>query len=169
MTWWWERYVHPRDLYFHYTGISRFLKSEALEGTEACETSVPVNCFAFALRSGDRVLSWVGSKRDVTWATDTRGYRVSSYRCKVPLGPVQVHFRGTFEGKYTAVLYDTFDGVPVGTAPVKRTPQGLFVTLPAFRHDLAGKCVPVRADIPAARAHKTPLHERFVRLSAASR
>ena len=168
MAWWWERYVHPRDLYFHYTGISRFLAGEDL-GKYA-----PVECeargeagahFAFALKSDKGVLAWVGARRQVGTADGDPYGTVTSYSCAAAGGPLELRIPGAAPGTYTVALYDTFDGIAVRGPTVVCDGAALVVPVPGFRHDVALKCVVGGGGAEIGNAGSpTPIHDRFDKL-----
>jgi len=170
MTWWWERYVHPRDLYFHYTGISRFLQGESLEGAVTCPSRVDEGKnehFSLALKSGNKLLAWVGHNRNVTTSYVSDQLRVQAYKCDFPSQPVTLRVSGDFAGPQWVVFYDTFDGVAVRVTRATGTRDGIAIRVPGFRHDVALKCTPEADGYPAPTiTGKMPIHERFIKLSA---
>lgn len=168
MTWWWERYVHPRDLYFHYAGISRFLRGEDLEGAEMRRTSVDDSGeghFSFALETGSALLAWVGMEREVTYSYDDWKRRVTAYECRAEGGPLKLRVEGDFDGTRQVLFYDTFDGAVIGSATATGGQGALTIPVPRFRHDVALKCFPGESTSgsPAA-ADETPVHDKFENL-----
>jgi len=168
MSWWWERYIHPRGLCFHHAGLARFLKDESLEDARPAVCLVrksPEKHFAYALRTRDAAWGWVGLVRQARWEGAADTFQLKAYGGEAAGGPLEVWLEGDFKGEREIFFYDTFDGVMVGRAAAAGTEQGIAVTLPAFRHDLAFKCRRIGAG-PAWPAEKplTPIHDRFVKL-----
>jgi len=181
MTWWWERYVHPRDLYFHFTGISRFMRGEDLRRYK------PADCraeewrgtlkepAARALAGEGRALVWVAAERAIgteknRWRnTVTKRYARAegTVSARVSLA-MPAPKKG---GRLRAVFYDTIEGVPVGAAWAKVMPKGgVEIQFPPFRDDLAAKVFPVpagKAAAPVTPPEDMPLRARFEKLLSA--
>jgi hypothetical protein len=148
MTWWWERYVHPRDLYHHYRGISAFLAGEDLEGARPveCWTSAgPGRCFAFALETRRSLLAWVGTRREIEEAWRDQRKKVVAYSCAPRGGPLELRMASALRGKWKALFCDTSDGAALGQAEAVQTDDGMHVQVPAFERDVAVKIVKGRA------------------------
>jgi hypothetical protein len=173
MTWWWEKYVHPRNLYFHYTGLARFVQGEDLEGARTVPCSLgrfAENHFAYALQTPKAVWGWVGSCRQVDTERVGEEVKILSYRALPPEDRVEVGIEGDLEGPYEVVFFDPYDGLIIGGLKAQGNRKGLSLRLPAFRHDLAFKCYPDAS--PAAVPEKspaTPLHDHFEKLSRAAK
>ena len=170
MTWWWERYIDPRNLYFHYTGLSRFLAGQDLEGARARKATFDeggAHLFAFALEATDSLLVWLGAKRQIEWADRFWQSQVRSYTCGVTSGKPRLFIEGKREGRHTVVFLDTFDGVALGATQVTGSKRGLTIPIPTFRHDLALRCY--RSDRAPNKAlsgvKPTPIHDHFEKLS----
>jgi hypothetical protein len=164
MTWWWERYVQPRDLYFHFTGISRFLKDESFEGAKPWPSSIkeagPAS-FSFALKTKSKLFAWVGSPRHITLEGSGNDARVKSYRCAGG-GPLELRLPGNFKGRFNMETYDTFDGVVLKREVIEGTEASLVIAVPEFRHDIAFKCSAAERMPPAPPPPPpTPIHDHF--------
>lgn len=172
MAWWWERFIHPNGLCFHYTGLARFLEGEDLADARTCTVllrEAPERYFALALKTRRGALGWVGRSREARWAAATAGEesRLESYDCEAGGGPVEASLEGDFRGPRRIVFYDAFDGVPAGETRAAGTEKGIAFRIPAFRHDTAFKCVPGGAtDSPPLERSPTPIHDRFERMRA---
>ncbi len=164
MTWWWERYIHPKNLCFHYTGISRFLKGEDLRGVRSCTVSVdpPGSCFGFALRTETGLLAWAGTKRNIGRESgDDRG-KVISYSCVRNGGPVTLVIAGDWSRLKNVVIYDTYDGLPVSEGEWIASADNVRVKIPSVRHDVAIKGFYDTKDVPRfERGDVTPIHDHF--------
>jgi hypothetical protein len=173
MTWWWDKYVHPRDLYFHYTGIARFLKDADFEGAATLTCTVkemPESYFAFALKTKAGVWGWVGTRRWIMTEGDTANYQVKSYETVQDSARIELDIDGKLDGAWEVVFYDTFDGIAVSKTTAQGSDKGMTIVVPHFRHDLAFKCSPLKENpTPLDVKPPTPIHERFTRLQAAAR
>jgi len=169
MTWWWERYVHPRDLYFHFTGISRFLQEVKFEEAQPCNILLKPaeqKYFAFALKTKNKILAWIGPRRQVMWKDVIYKQKVLGYSSG-PIGQKpKIILEGTSGGKYTVVFFDTFDGVPLGSVELSATEKGLIVPVPDFRHDIAlvAYIETSREPVMSQKKAATPIHDRFEQL-----
>jgi len=175
MTWWWERYIHPRDLYFHFTGVSRFFKGEDLRAYRPAECAFevwtePAPAGAWALASERRVLLWVAAAREIESGFD-EGFRYVVTRYARPAEPTEAVVR--VEGlpprprgtKARAVLWDTVESVPIGEAKTRLDPDGTVrVWIPSFRESVAVKIdfLPRgAAPAPVTPPATMPLRDRF--------
>lgn len=167
MTWWWKRYVDARDLYFHFSGISRFLKKTQFKPAKPCDVSVrprSADYFAFGLQADDKTLVWLGPERQITWELfGEENGQVRSYRSGSTAGKVKIILKGDRKGKHTVVFFDTFDGVPLKKIELTGTKKGLFVPVSGFTHDIALAVYPGEGDatLRIPKKPETPLHERF--------
>ena len=62
MLWWWDTYIEPNNLYYHYKGISKFFAGEQLPRKKlklAFLSASSAKVEAYALMSEKRVLLWV--------------------------------------------------------------------------------------------------------------
>ena len=148
MTWWWERYVHPRDLYHNLTGISRFMRGRDLNGYAPAASKVlgdadgPASSyFCLALARRDRLLAWVGSRRRITTAAGGRRSYVSGYSAPQTAGPLLLRITCGGTGAYDVSFFDSFDGSRTGEAAATCDGRSLDVAVPAFRRDVVIACV----------------------------
>ncbi len=176
LTWWWERYVHPRDLYFHFTGISRFMKGEDLRGYQPVECTVSVNRgvpspAVRALAGKGRALLWAAAGRSIVTATDSRGAAVTRRYARsatVTSARVSLKLPAPKKGqRLRVVFYDTIEGVPISAAWAKVNKGWVEIEFPEIRDDLAAKVFPVPAGgaaAPVAPPASMPLRARFEKL-----
>ncbi len=172
MAWWWERFIHPKGLSFHDTGLARFLEGEDLAGARPIPLLArdsPERYFALALKSPRATYGWIGLCRMARWAavaTDGDA-RLERYGCEPASGPIEALLEGDFRGARRILFYDAFDGVLVGEAKAEGTEKGISIPVPAFRHDVAFKCLPADAAVPPAGGKPaTPLHDRFEKMQS---
>jgi len=168
MSWWWDSYIHPRDLSRHYTGIDRFLAN--FDRRTATTTTVRVlrgmdRYRAHALQNGRDIAVWFHNRRD--WRSQTRedgSDVVTRYRTRARGGPSSIHLAQPPDHATWYVRYfDPYDGIVVGQQRVQLQNGGLTVPVPVFHHDLAILLTPMDADtpLPELRVFDTPIHRRF--------
>ncbi|MCK6578401.1 MAG: DUF5060 domain-containing protein [Anaerolineae bacterium] len=151
MTWWWDTYVHPNDLWERlFAGISAFFAGEDLGGRawRRPETDFVERPRArvFGLQSDDRALLWIVS-RDYS-----PQYLESAYldnlraRAENPLNIVfpdvsgaELVVSGFQAGRYTVEIWDTFTGEVLDTQEADALDGSLQIALPRFNRDLAIK------------------------------
>lgn len=168
MSWWWDKYIDARELYFHYTGISRFLAGEDLAGAEVF-TSEPrpgEQSFSMALRLPNKFLAWVGTPRQTGAGNEALMSEVKRYTAKTPAGPFEMLVDTGMQGPHVIIFYDTFDGVEIARQKAESDENGLLIRVPRFRHDVAIKCMLAEdAPEPPGNARPaTPIHDRFEKL-----
>lgn len=163
MGWWWDVYVHPRDLYGHCTGLARFTAGESLDDlspvpADTGEAGAP----ALALASDDRVWAWIRNARDVR----VKGFQVVAYRVPALGVAKRVVVAGNRAGNWAVDVIDTYDGTWMSSTRATGTAEGLAIELPPYRHDVALKARRISAGQQADGASRmgppdpTPWHER---------
>ncbi|MEL7433898.1 MAG: hypothetical protein AAFN11_08115, partial [Chloroflexota bacterium] len=152
MFWWWDTYIHPNDLYYHFNGVAAFFADENLASTTWSATSaMPSNRDArvFGQQSNDRALLWVVS-RDYTEANFLIEYQ-NNLRDGVD-DPTVVDFDDVEDmsiivslpdGDYTVELWDTITGEITSAETLTSVDGTLDIPLPTFDTDLAIKINPV--------------------------
>lgn len=63
MTWWWDTYIHPLDLYDHFAGIAAFMRGEDMAARQwqpaSAEFAERVKARVYGLQADDYALLWV--------------------------------------------------------------------------------------------------------------
>ncbi|MBE3583951.1 MAG: DUF5060 domain-containing protein [Limnochordaceae bacterium] len=147
MTWWWDNYVDPRNLYRHFRPVSEFVArigagSLAGEPFSARVSGVPsgrrIEAYGEKGPNGVTVL-WVRDAR-ATWAEMKQGYQPQ------PVSGLSVELSGLAAGRYAVLWWDTVEGKPVRetTAIVGATDQTLVLDIPDFQRDIAAAILPER-------------------------
>jgi len=128
MLWWWDDYVHPNDLYYHYRALARFLRGVDLPGKpwEPVRRERAENLRVVGLRTRSEALLWFQDMRN-TW-----------HRRLLKKQPPELLDRFAFElngmeaGDYRLRWFDTYDGYYV-TETRSSTPDGtLPIRLPSL-------------------------------------
>jgi hypothetical protein len=132
MTWWWDDYIHPNDLYYHYAGLSAFFEDEDLRDPTLDVLSLTV-----------------------TPSTEARGYGIGEGTCAYvwiqdpdnvmggspggPLSGVTLDIPGMTTGTYNVEYWNTFLGVTTGTEVITCGDGTLHLDIPDFSLDIALK------------------------------
>ncbi len=151
MTWWWDTYVHPNDLWSPlFTGVSAFFADEDLSSRTwtSPETDWIERAPAriFGLQSEDSALLWIVSREFSAQGLE------SAYLDNLRAGvenPLAITFPdiegavlaviGLNPGSYTVEIWDTMTGEIIDTQSVESTDGSVQFALPMFSRDLAVK------------------------------
>jgi len=135
MLWWWDNYIDPMDLYYHYRGLSTFLRE--VDWTQAF-TPMRVEASALrvlALRGTSEVLVWVQNLEN-TWHA-----RVEQKREPRALENVVLALRNFPAGSYRISWHDPYRGVALSTYTLDGRDGVLRLRPPAFRTDVAARLI----------------------------
>ncbi len=142
MFWWWDSYIHPNDLYYHFAGVANFFAGEDLtahgyesvEGRVRAEDSVIREAYAYGLVSEERALFWVvSSSYNDAYARNNDEYPL--------LEGQALTFDGLADGAYTVEMWDTFEGTLTETTEVTVEGGAFTLELPPFDRDVAIKVI----------------------------
>ncbi len=131
--WWWDNYIDPQDLYFHYRALSKFLK-----GVDWTEDLVPMRVEnsvlrVLALRGTKQVLMWV-QNRQSTWYERLRGKREPE-----SLEGLVLALDRFPQGRYRVEWSDPYRGGSLTSYEVAAEAGTLRLHIPPFRLDIAVK------------------------------
>jgi len=125
MLWWWDNYVEPHDLYYHYRALGRFLKGVDWLG----KTWVPLrdgghdHLRMVGLRTHTEALLWFQDSRN-TW------HRLLEKKEKPQLlQRFSVRVPGIRPGQYRLEWFDTYNGGIITVAQATADEGGLTVEL----------------------------------------
>jgi hypothetical protein len=167
MTWWWDNYIHPLNLYYHFGGVAKFFADEDLAANiwqrgEILFTE-RTDARAYGLRTADTALLWVVN-RDYN-----DGYLVTAYtkalRAAIRArneaggsaadGPVDVVIEfppveeavlvlpEMVDGRYSVEIWDTLTGEVTQTIEAVSEGGTMQIALPTFTTDMALKVRPL--------------------------
>ncbi|MFC1800034.1 FlgD immunoglobulin-like domain containing protein, partial [Candidatus Eisenbacteria bacterium] len=129
MTWWWDDYIHPNDLYYHYAGLSSFFQGEDLRDPTLDVLSLSVDgANGYGIGAGNCAYVWVQDPDHVFGGTP--GGTLSGVTVDIP---------GMANGFYDVEYWNTFSGITTGTEVVECTGGTLSLDIPDFDLDLALK------------------------------
>jgi hypothetical protein len=137
--WWWDNYVAPRNLWYHYRGVANFVQGVAFntEGFEPLQGQPqPEGLRAFALRGTNVSLLWIQNRAHTWWNVAE----------KQPIAPVdggKIKLDGLLPrggaGPYAVELWDTYTGKLINKTEVSASVEGHVLTLPTIDKDIAVK------------------------------
>jgi hypothetical protein len=149
MYWWWDTYIEPNDLWYHFKGLADFLRGEDLsqyhpgnkleildkQGGTAGATGMDMR--------GPVTLVWLRSdKYTVEASVEMRNENqsVSSYSPPMKESLI-LKLIGMTPGSYLAYWYDPQTADWISQIEVSSTGTTLAIPIPAFKDDLAAKIV----------------------------
>lgn len=132
MCWWWDNYVHPNNLYYHFSALRSFFDGEDLRHPHlgTVNTVVGGNAAARCCAVGDSMCAYL-------WVQDS-----NNEIGRIPqdsLAGVWVKIPGMIAGDYGVEFWNTYTGVCASTAAIWCAGDTLLVGVPAFRWDTAIK------------------------------
>jgi hypothetical protein len=150
MTWWWDTYIHPNDLYHHFTAVSNFFGNEDLAARtwEATDATLNEDAEArlYGLQAEDAAILWVISDgyNERTFAREyrlnLRNHAADPYDIEYPaVEDAQLTVTGLTPDAYSVDLWDPQTGTILETWVDLAHDGTVTVALPSFNMDLALK------------------------------
>jgi len=157
MSWWWDTYIDPLDLYPLFAGPAAFLKGEDLAAAgykprRPVVQGAPVTMLLLA--ASDRMLGWARSNefsynalrkaysRELLKAMQEKREPAAFQPTFPPVAGATWQLKGLPPGSYTVEWWDTSGGTILGTDTLAVTSEGAALKLPTFERDLAFKIRP---------------------------
>lgn len=153
MFWWWDSYIHPLDLYDHFTGVQRFFANEDLAAMQPrlaeVESVDRLQARVYGLQNDTSALLWLVN-RDYN-PTEYRQQYLDNVRAKKEdlfditfpeVTNAQVILRGLADGDYTVTWWDTLTGEVAHTTTITSAGGEVTLDAPAFTVDWAVKVKP---------------------------
>lgn len=157
MSWWWDNYIDPNDLYPLFKGPAAFFAGEdpAAAGYKPRRPRIEGAPAAMLLLAApDRMLGWVRSNaatydalrgayaRELSKAMAEKRKLTSFEPSFPPVEGATWQLSGLNPGAYTVEWWDTAAGTPIGTTPLAVAAGGATLKFPVFTRDLAFKIKP---------------------------
>jgi hypothetical protein len=138
--WWWGQYVDPKNLYFHFAPVARFVEgipfTTAGFTPAALETS-HAELRAVGLRGKPLSILWLQNKKHTWW-------RVIHREPIPPISGAEVRLREMPPGDYRIEFWDTWKGGISRTLEGRAAGGVLTFPVPPLDRDLAVKIYPIR-------------------------
>jgi len=125
MLWWWDNYVDPNDLYYHYRALGRFLEKVDWTGK-------PWRCFHDEGEGNLRVVGLRTASQALVWFQDRRNTWRRRLKDKQPpqlLEPFRYRIAGLRAGLYRLTWFDTYNGAVITQSHATAEADGLVVEL----------------------------------------
>ena len=144
MPWWWDKYIHPKKLYYHWAALSAFDKGEDRRGKDYGTSTARILAETEGLNSPVYAIGLLNNKEGAVWVFDPKWNKFEPNHPEPPLiKDALVRINGLAEGKYKIEFWDTWKGEAIGTREVRSDTDGIDVKLPPFKRDMAIKIRPV--------------------------
>ena len=159
MTWWWDNYVDPLNLYGLFAGPATFMKGEDPAAVSYRPEAVRVTngrADALLLRSESRALGWI-KNRDFTYDALRLQYTGAQRRAQeaqreltdftptyTAITGATLKIAGLASGGYRVEWWDTRGKGVLHEETLEVTDDGLELRIPSFERDLAFKVLPRR-------------------------
>jgi hypothetical protein len=141
MLWWWDNYVEPNDLYYHYRAIGRFLEGVDWTGQPwvTLRDGGRNHLRLLGLRTDTHALLWFQDRRN-TWQR-----RMEEKQPPRLLQPFSLRFPGFRPGRYRVEWFDTYNGHTISVTSAVADGEGLPLSLSPLvkAPDVACKIRPV--------------------------
>ncbi|NKB69711.1 MAG: DUF5060 domain-containing protein [Candidatus Latescibacteria bacterium] len=134
--WWWDNYIEPQDLYYHFTGLARFMDQVDLAGSQFVPRQLHTNSEqlrGFALQGEDQTLGWL-QQRAYNW----RAVGEEGPPASLAEGVVQLAGMAR-DGLYDIEWWDTASGTVVARQEGEAIDGILGLEAPSLEWDLAFK------------------------------
>jgi hypothetical protein len=146
MLWFWDQYIEKFNLYYHFSGISKFFAGEELQHDELHPVTLESSTAkveGYGLAGTGKALIWIKSLN--------YSYReVENLALKYGIGKrvvfpevkkAKVTILSLTPGTYRIERWDTVTGKILSQKKTRIPPTGLVLELPSFKQDLAFKIV----------------------------
>jgi hypothetical protein len=126
MLWWWDDYVGPNDLYYHYRALGRFLRGVDWTGQpwRPHRDDGRTNVRVVGLRTDTQALLWLQDRRN-TWHA-----RLLKKEPPTLLAPFGIRIPGLRPGAYAIEWFDTYEGTGITETQATADDKGLPLDLP---------------------------------------
>ncbi len=141
MLWWWDTYIEPLNLYYHFKGISSFMSGERLQdGTmQPCFLKDTSQLQAFGLVSTERALIWVRSKKFNQRYFENAAWKVGAVKVEFPEVTGEVVIINRHPGRYRVETWDTIKGKIKKTEEMRLEEENLQLKIMKLKKDSAYK------------------------------
>jgi hypothetical protein len=134
MLWWWDTYLEPNNLYYHYDALARFLDGvDWSRPKQVLRTEADPEVRVLGLRDARWAGLWL-QNRDSTWYK-----RIVEEREPEELDDILVFLDGFPPGRYKIAWVDTRTGTVVADRSQDAPDGSLRLEAPGFRTDIAAR------------------------------
>jgi hypothetical protein len=132
MPWWWDNYIQPDSLYYHWAGLAAFFRGVDFRHPrlEPVSPAVGGNAAARGYAIGDSICAYLWIKDAGNEIGGTPQDTLRGVWAKLP---------GMESGTYGVEFWNTFTGTVMSTGEIECDGDTLLMALPAFHLDVAIK------------------------------
>lgn len=137
MIWWWDNYLHPANLYAHFTPVRKFVDQVPWTAGpwEPITVDVAADVKPYALRQGRWAILWVQNPQ--------HHWKNRFEKKPIPPTPAQeIRLHGLGAGQYVVKWWDTWKGGVTRTETVATETAILPLQLPSLETDIAALISP---------------------------
>ncbi|KPK42410.1 MAG: hypothetical protein AMJ78_02640 [Omnitrophica WOR_2 bacterium SM23_29] len=140
MPWWWDSYIHPKKLYYHWKALAEFAKGEDRRSKNYRFDIAKVMAEINGYKTPIYAQGLINPQEALLWIYDLKSTKYEPQRPEPPLiNEVLIRVDGMDEGKYIIEFWDTYRGEVIGSKEIKSQNNGLEFKPPSFKKDLALK------------------------------
>ena len=135
MLWWWDNYIEPRNLYYHFKPFAEFVKDIDWHrsGFRDIEINNPeTQLRIFGLQNDKEAILWLQNSQH-TW------FRAFNKEPIVTIQPVMIQIKGLKDGDYEIQWWDTYELKPAVCVNAKSSNGVLLLKTPEIPRDVACK------------------------------
>jgi hypothetical protein len=138
--WWWDSYVDPKDLYFHFRALADFVNgipwtTAGFQPARVQADRQKLN--ALGLHGNALTILWIENKAH-TWWNVVHDEPIPAMEGE------SIQVEGFPAGRYTVEYWDSWKGVPTAKKQVQSADNRLTIAVPRLERDIALKITPVR-------------------------
>ena len=138
--WWWDTYIDPMDLYYHFKALAAFARGEDRRRKRYEPVRFTVD--APGQKQVD-VRGLLCPTRCLLWLFKEQDSRTPAAAVGVPRIPADttLHLKGMWPGPYSVELWDTYKGVVLKSEQASAVGGELAVAFPEAERDIACKVI----------------------------
>ncbi|MDD5424400.1 MAG: sugar-binding protein [Candidatus Omnitrophica bacterium] len=156
MPWWWDSYIHPKNMYYHWAALSEFNRGVDRRGKGYRTSTARVLAEVDGLRSPLFAMGLMSNKEGFVWVFDPKWTKYEAGRPEPPfIKDAAIRINWVDRGKYSVEFWDTWKGTVVERQEIASDDNGLDIVLPAFKRDMAVKII--QSEMKAASGKKAAL------------
>lgn len=140
MPWWWDSYIHPKKLYYHWKALANFAKGEDRRLKNYQFDIVKVIAEVDGNKIPIYAQGMINSKEAFLWIYDLKWTKYEPNRPEPPLiNGTLIRLDQMDGGKYDIEFWDTYQGKIIESREVETQDNSLEFKAPPFKKDVACK------------------------------
>lgn len=140
MPWWWDKYIHPKKMYYHWKALSEYARGEDRRGKNYQTSIARIISDVEGLNTPIYAIGLLNSEEAFIWVFDLKWTSYDPKRTEASfINNAVVRLDWMDEGTYKVEFWDTYKGQMIETREIASDDNGLDFTLPPFKKDIACK------------------------------